>query len=456
MTIPRKGLPRRTFLKGLGAAIALPMLDAMAPSWSFGATATGAAATGAAKKAATRLAFVYVPNGIVMNNWTPAVEGSAFEYSPILKPIEAFRDRTLIISGLMDQNGNALGDGGGDHARAGASFLTGAHPRKTGGSDIFVGISADQVVAQAIGGQTRLPSLEIGLDDNRTVGHCDSGYSCAYTNSISWRTPTAPLPPEASPRLLFERLFGDFDTSLDAQTRLRRAKYRKSILDMTRDESGRLAGNVGASDRRKIDEYLTTIREIEKRIQQAEHDDRPQFIPTIEKPAGIPADFAEHARLLYDLQVLAFAADLTRVATMVVGREGSVRTYEQIGIPDPHHPLSHHRNNPASLEKLTRINAYHVELFSYFLEKMAKTPDGEGSLLDHSMILYGCGISDSNRHLHENLPIAVVGGGNGQLAGGRHIRVDEDTPVANLFLSLMDRMGVRQETFGDSTGRVEL
>lgn len=447
MNIPRKHLPRRTFLKGVGAAIALPFLDAMIP------VRLGAAPL-AGKKPPLRLAFVYVPNGIVMNNWTPATEGADFDYPRILKPIEKFRGQTLIISGLMNHNANALGDGGGDHARAGASFLTGAHPRKTGGADILAGISADQVAAQAIGSATRLPSLELGLDDSRIVGHCDSGYSCAYTNSISWRSPNTPMPPEVNPRLVFERLFGDADTGLDAATLARRARYRASILDLTLGETKSLAARLGASDRHKVDEYLDSIREIERRIQMAEQDNR-AIPPGMDKPAGIPIEFADHARLMYDLQALAFQADLTRVVSMVVGREGSVRTYEQIGIPDPHHPLSHHRNNPESLEKLTRINTYHVGLFAHFLEKLQATPEGDGSLLDHSMIVYGCGIADSNRHTHEKLPVMVLGGG-GTLKTGRHMDEKNDTPVTNLYLSLLDRMGVERDQLGDSTAKLEI
>lgn len=445
MIVTRKQLDRRTFLRGAGAAIALPMLDAMRPA--FAATA--------GSKSPVRMSFVYVPNGIVMDNWTPKTAGANFEYTRILKPLEPFRDQTLVISGLMDHNANALGDGGGDHARAAASFLTGAHPKKTGGADIHVGVSADQVAAQSLGAETRLPSLELGLDDSRVVGHCDSGYSCAYTNSISWRTANNPLPPEASPRTIFERLFGDVDTSLDAQTRARRARYRKSILDMTRDETRRLSSTLGAPDRRKIDEYLDSIREIERRIEKADSDGR-QIAPPIERPAGIPAAFADHAALLFDLQWIAFQTDLTRVTTMVIGREGSVRTYDEIGVSEPHHPLSHHRNLPDALEKLTKINTFHAELFAKFIARLKSTPDGDGTLLDRSMILYGCGIADSNRHTHEKLPILVVGGGNGTLHGGRHLALDKDTPVSNLFLAMLDRMGVKQERFGDSTGKLEI
>jgi hypothetical protein len=422
------------------------MLDAMVPAF---------AAPGNAAAAPVRTSFVYVPNGIVMDNWTPKTVGTAFDVPRTLKPLEPFRDRMLVISGLMDNNANALGDGGGDHARAASSFLTACHPKKTGGSDIQVGISVDQVIAQAASAETRLPSLELGLDDSRLVGACDSGYSCAYSNSISWRTPTTPLAPEANPRVIFERLFGDVDTSLDAATRARRARYRKSLLDMARDETQKLSGTLGTSDRRKIDEYLDSIREVERRIEKAETDGR-HITPSMEKPAGIPPVFAEHAKLLFDLQFVAFQTDLTRVATTVIGREASVRTYEEIGVSDPHHPLSHHRNMPESLEKLTKINTFHVQLFSQFIARLRETQDGEGTLLDHSMILYGCGIADSNRHTHEKLPIVVMGGGNGTIATGRHMALKEDTPMANLFLAMMNRTNVRRDTFGDSTGVLEI
>jgi hypothetical protein len=446
MIVTRKHLPRRTLLKGFGTMLALPLLDAMTPAF---------AAPGRLAKRATRMSFVYVPNGIVMDNWTPKAAGAGFEFSRILKPLEPFRDHTLVVSGLMDNNANALGDGGGDHARAASSYLTAAHPKKTGGADIHVGVSVDQMTAEVAGSETRLPSLELGLDDSRVVGHCDSGYSCAYTNSISWRTPTTPLPPEASPRTVFERLFGDVDTSLDAATRARRERYRKSLLDMTREETRSLAATLGPADRHKVDEYLDAIREVEQRIEKAEKDGR-NIVPSIEKPAGIPVEFAEHARLLFDLQAIAFQADLTRVATTVIGREGSVRTYDEIGISDPHHPLSHHRNNPEALEKLTRINTFHMELFAHFIARLKATPDGEGTLLDHSMVLYGCGIADSNRHTHERLPVVVMGRGDGSLQSGRHLALKDDTPIANLYLAMMARMGLQKERFGDSTGRLEI
>lgn len=444
MIITRKHLPRRTFLKGMGAAVALPLLDAMTPAL---------AAPSLAKKASARLAFVYVPNGIVMKDWTPKGTGQDFEITRILKPLEALRQDIFLLSGLADHNGNALGDGAGDHARAGASFLTGVHCKKTMGADIQAGISADQVAAQFIGAQTRFPSIELGCEDSRTVGNCDSGYSCAYTNSLSWRTPTTPMPPEINPRMTFERLFGTEDLSLDPTTRARRAEYRKSILDLVREDTQKLVGTLGQADRRKIDEYLFGVREIEKRIASAEKDNR-QVQPTIEKPAGIPITFTEYAKLTFDLLALAFQADLTRVSTLVLAREGSMRVYPEIGIPDPHHPLTHHRNNDEWIEKVVQINIYHTQLLAYFLNKLKSTPDGDGTLLDHSMIVYGSGLGDGNRHTHEDLPILLAGRGDGSLRPGRHLVYERKTPMTNLYLTLLDRMGVQPEKIGDSTGKI--
>jgi hypothetical protein len=446
MIVTKKHLDRRTLLRGIGSALALPFLDAMTPAFAGPATKPGSG---------LRMAFVYVPNGVVMENWTPKVAGSDFEFTRILQPLAPFREHTTIVSGLMNHQANALGDGGGDHARAGASFLTGAHPKKTGGSDIRAGVSVDQLAAKRLGGDTRLASLELGLDDSRVVGHCDSGYSCAYSNSISWKSESTPLPPEASPRIVFERLFGDIDTSIDAATRARRAKYRRSLLDSTLDETHRLSESLGASDKRKVDEYLTSIREVESRIQRTESDTR-QIEPPVEKPSGIPAAYADHAKLLFDLQAIAFQADLTRVASMVMGREGSVRTYDEIGVSEPHHPLSHHRNLPDALEKLAKINTFHVDLFAQFVAKLKATTDGDATLLDRCLIVYGCGISDSNRHLHDNLPVAVVGKGNNWLPGGHHVRFEKPVPVTNLYLSMLDRAGVQIDSFGDSTGKLVL
>jgi hypothetical protein len=446
MIVTRKHLSRRTLLKGLGTAIALPMLDAMTPAL--------ASLGGEKKKHAVRLAFVYVPNGIVMEEWTPQGTGKNFEFTRILKPLERFRQDLFVLSGLDDHNGNALGDGAGDHARAGASFLTGVHCRKTAGADIQNGISADQVAAQMVGKDTRLPSLELGCEDSRTVGNCDSGYSCAYTNSISWRGPTTPMPPEVNPRMAFERLFGTADLSLAPEVRARRAKYRQSILDLVQADTQKLVGSLGASDRRKVDEYLLAVREIEQRIEKAEKDNR-DIRPAMEKPAGIPITFQEYVKLMFDLQVVAFQADVTRISTLMVGREGSMRSYPEIGIPDPHHPLTHHRNQADWIEKVARINCLHTEMFAYFLERLKTTRDGDGTLLDHSMIVYGSGLCDGNKHSHENLPVLLAGRGDGSLEPGRHVVHKPGTPMTNLYLTLLDRMGVQAEKIGDSTGRVE-
>jgi Protein of unknown function (DUF1552) len=446
--ITRKHLPRRTFLQGMGTAIALPMLDAMTPALASITT------PGAHAKAPVRLSFVYVPNGIVMKDWRPKGIGKEFEFTRILKPLEAFREDLFVLSGLDDHNGNALGDGPGDHARAGAAYLTGVHCKKTAGADIRNGISADQIAAQELASKTRFPSLELGCEDSRTVGNCDSGYSCAYTNSISWRGPTTPMPPEVNPRMAFERLFGTVDYSLDPQIRARRMRYRKSILDLVREDTQKLVGRLGTADRRKIDEYLSAVREIEQRIESAEKENR-ELKPTIDKPAGIPIDFPDYAKLMYDLQVVAFQTDLTRVATLMIGREGSMRVYPEINIPDPHHPLTHHRNNADWIEKVAQINCLHVDLFAYFLKKLRSTPEDEGTLLDNSMIVYGSGLSDGNRHTHEDLPVLLVGRGGGSLKPGLHIVYPKGTPLTNLYMTLLDRMEVRPEKIGDSTGKVE-
>jgi hypothetical protein len=443
MIITRKHLHRRTFLKGVGAAVALPMLDAMTP------------ALAAPPKAPVRWATLYVPNGVVnIDWWRPKGEGRNFEFSRLLKPLESLREDIFVLSGLDDHNGNALGDGPGDHGRAGASFLSGVHCKKTAGADIQAGVSADQVGAQAIGSQTRFASLELGCEDSRTVGNCDSGYSCAYTNSISWRTPTTPNPPEVNPRMAFERLFGTADLSLSPEVRARRAGYRKSILDLVREDTRKLTGSLGTNDRRKMDEYLYAVREIEQRIEKAEKDER-AFTPNMEKPAGIPINFTEYVGLMCDIQLLAFQADLTRISTLMFAREGSMRVYPEIGINDPHHPLTHHRNNADWIEKVAQINVYHVELVAKYLKKLKETKDGDGSLLDHSMIIYGASICDGNRHNHENLPIILAGRGDGSLQPGRHIIYPKGTPITNLYLTLLDRMGVNAEKIGDSTGRVE-
>jgi hypothetical protein len=445
-TVIGKHLQRRTFLRGLGTAIALPLLDAMSPAF--------AAPSVAKAKAPCRMAFTYVPNGIIMKDWTPAAEGANFEFLRTLEPMKPFRDDMILMSGLMQNGGRALGDGPGDHARAASSYLTGAHPRKTAGADISAGISVDQIAAQKIGSQTRFASIELGCEDGRLVGNCDSGYSCAYSNSLSWRTASTPMPPEVNPRMVFERLFAGVDTTETPAARAKRERYNKSILDFVMDDTQQLQGNLGPTDRRKLDEYLYAIREVEKQIEAAERTAKDQPMPTLEVPAGVPVEFADHARLMFDLQAIAFQADLTRVATFMMGREGSNRTYREIGVSEAHHGLSHHRNNPEWIEKLSKINRFHMDQFAYFIEKLKSIPDGDGTLLDHVMVVYGSGISDGNRHLHHDLPVMLVGGG-GKFKGGRHLVYKQETPMANLFLTMLDRMGVKPESIGDSNGKLE-
>jgi Protein of unknown function (DUF1552) len=446
MSVSRKGLSRRTFLRGLGGCVALPLLDAMAPALC--------SAAGQQPRPPIRLAFIYAPNGVTMSHWKPVAAGRDFAYPRILSPLEPFRQDVLVVSGLDHNQANAMGDGGGGHARAGATYLTGVHCKKTMGSDIRGGVSVDQIVAQELGRQTRLASLELGCEDTRMVGNCDTGYSCAYTSSIAWRTPTLPMPPETNPRLVFERLFGTDDPNMDPRLRARRLLYRRSILDTVGDQAQQIVGALGAADRRKVDEYLTAIREIEKRIQGAEN--KPQTRPDLDKPAGIPEAFVDHLRLMFDLQILAFQADLTRVSTLMIGREGSLRTYPEIGIPDSHHPLTHHRQNREFIEKVTQINAYHVRLFStYYVAKMKSIAEGDGSLLQNCMVCYGSGLSEGNSHNPLDLPVLLVGQGGGGLRTGRHVVYPRGTPMTNLFLTLLDRMGVRPEKVGDSTGRLE-
>jgi len=442
MIITGKHLHRRTFLRGIGAAIALPMLDAMQPAFA------------AVTEPPVRLAFTYIPNGVTMKAWKPATTGADYELTRILQPLERFRNDLFVLSGLDHHNAESLGDGGGDHARAGACYLTGVHPKKTAGADIQSGISVDQIAAKALDSTTRLSSLELGCEDSRTVGGCDSGYSCAYTNSISWRAPQTPMPPETNPRVVFERLFGDQDFTLTPEARARKAAQRKSILDLVNNRAQRLAQDLGPADRHKVDEYLTGIRELEQRIALAEKDQH-QFTPDMETPAGIPAAFSDYVKMMYDLQVLAFQSDATRVSTMLFGREASVRTYGEIGVSDPHHPISHHRNMPETIEKITKINTYHTSLFAYFLEKLRSTKDGDGSLLDHSMIVYGGAICDGNSHSHWDLPVLLAGRGDGQLKPGRHIAYPKGTPMTNLYLSLLERMNVKMDRLGDSTGQLE-
>ena len=439
-----KQLSRRTLLRGIGVSIALPMLDAMTPAFAAPARASAA-------KSPLRMAFTYVPNGIIMKDWTPATDGAVFDLPRTLEPLAPFRKDMLVLTGLTQNTGRPLGDGAGDHARAASTFLTGVHPKKTAGADIQVGISADQVAAAKVGDATRLPSIELACEDGRLVGGCDSGYSCAYSNSISWRTANTPNPPEINPRAVFERLFGA--SAEDPAARLKRHKYEQSILDAAMEDTRRLEGNLGRTDRRKLDEYLSSVREIERRIEAAERDNK-EITPTMEKPDGFPADFADYVRLMFDLLLAAFQTDSTRIGTFMIAREGSSRPYREIGISDGHHPLTHHRGNPEWIEKIAQINKYHMEQFAHFVAKLKATPDGDGSLLDHTMIVYGSGISDGNRHLHNDLPVLLVGGGNGWLKSGRHVTYPAETPMNNLFMSMLDRMGVQTETLGDANGEL--
>jgi hypothetical protein len=441
MIVTRKHLARRSFLRGLGATIGLPFLDAMTPAFAGTAGA----------KPAVRMAFVYVPNGIIMDRWTPAAEGPGFEFSPALKALEPFREKTLVLSGLAQVQGRALGDGAGDHARAGATWLTGAHPKKSE-YDIHAGISADQIAAKEFGRATQLASLELGLESPSLAGDCDSGYSCAYTNTIAWRDPTTPLPVEINPRAVFERLFGDGDTT-DPAVRLASLKEQGSILDYIRDDVGRLSPGLGARDKGKLEQYLEAIRDIERRIQKAEEQNASVKVPVVERPAGIPEEFEDHAKLMMDLLTIAFQADMTRVVTFMMAREGSTRSYRTIGVTEGHHPLTHHAGDQEKIEKVAKINALHVQTFSYLLGKLQSTQDGEGSLLDHSMVVYGSSISDGNAHTHHDLPI-VLAGGAGQIRGGRHVTYPKETPMNNLLISLLGKAGVPAEKLGDSTGQL--
>jgi hypothetical protein len=436
--ITRKHISRRAVLRGIGAAIALPAFDAMFP-----AMATPAAAP-------RRLAVVYVPNGIIMKDWKPAGTGADFEFTRILKPLERFRQDVTLLSGLANHAAEKARGGG--HAKATGSFLSAAPPKYTAGPDVHAGVTFDQLIAQHWGKDTRVPSLQLGCEDSRMVGNCDTGSSCAYTNTLSWRNADTPLAVEVNPRSVFERLFGTVDPSLTADVRARRALYRKSILDRTREDAQRLMTELGAADRRRLDEYLTDIREMETRIAAAEKD---PITPPSEKPSGIPFEYKEYVKLMFELQAIGFQSDLTRVSTMMLGREGSVRTYPEIGVPDPHHPLTHHRGHPDFIERVARINTFHVDLFSAFLDRLKATRDGDGTLLDHSTVLYGSALSDGNAHSNVDLPLVVAGHGGG-VKGGRHIASEAGTPVANLFVELMNASGVETEHFGDSTGRVDL
>jgi hypothetical protein len=440
-----KHLPRRAFLHGIGITMGLPFLDAMTPAF---------AAPAASRKPPTRLGFIYAPTGIDMRYWRPEAAGADFEFLRILKPLEQYRSDVLLVSGLAHHNGEALADGGGDHGRASASYLTGVHPKKTEGADLRCGISVDQIAAAQIGKDTTLASLELGCEDGRQVGNCDTGYSCAYTNNLSWRSESQPLPPEVNPRTVFERLFGDGDPGESAKSRAARQADSRSVLDLVMEQSRVLSGTLGGSDQRKLDEYLSSVREIESRIQKTERES--VHIPAnFEKPAGVPLNYAEHARLLFDLLVVALQTDSTRVVTFMMAREGGMKPYPEIGVPEAHHSISHHRNDPVLMEKCAKINCYHLEQFAYLVGKMKNTPDGDGSLLDHSVLVYGSGLADSNRHEHFNLSTLIVGNAGGRIRTGRHLVFEKATPMSNLHLSLLDCVGVQADKFGDATGRLE-
>ena len=441
--ITRKSLPRRTFLRGLGTAVGIPFLDAMAPAF----------AASTMPDPPVRMAFFYLPNGMIMDAWNPTYDdGSLRELPRTLKALEPYRADTLHLGNLTHNTGRALLDGAGDHGRCSGSYLTGIQVKKSL-VDIRAGVSFDQIVASQIGGRTRFPSLELGMDDARQAGDCDSGYSCAYTNNLAWKSETQPLPPVLNPRVLFERLFGS-GQPMTAEERRRQSKYRRSILDFVTDDTHRLEASLGPTDRRKLDEYLSAVREVERQIEHAESDNR-QIDPHMEKPYGVPADFAEHFKLMSDMIAIAFQADLTRVVTFLVTREGTSRPYRELGIPDGHHPLTHHRNQAELMEKVRRINEYHVQQFAGFVEKMKASKEGERSLLDNSMIVYGAGLSDGNAHLHEDLPTLILGRGGNYFKTGRRVLARRETPMCNLFLTMMDRMGLPVEQFGDSTGRLD-
>ena len=446
MIITKIHLPRRTFLRGVGATLALPVLDSMVPALS----PLRASAAAPVK----RLGIVYVPNGIVMEQWTPETTGSGFAMRPVMESFEPFRDQLIVVSGLANKHGDALpGEGAGDHARAAGAFLTGVHPKKTAGADIRSGISMDQIAARELAQETQLASLELSLDSKEPLGACDPGYSCVYANTLNWLGETTPLPMENNPRVVFERLFGGSGTT-DVDARRARMQEDGTILDAVAAKLARLRGTLGGRDRAKLDEYTEAIRDVERRIRLAEQQGLTDLSIVMDQPPGIPSTFGEHAKLMFDLQVLAYQADLTRVITFMVAHETSNRAYPEINVSDAHHPLSHHGGDKEKIAKLIDVNSYHAELFAYYLDRLAKTQDGDGSLLDQSMIMYGGGMSNGNVHDHHKLPVAVVGGGAGSLEGGRHINYDDDPPITNLYLSLLAKLGVWPETIGDSTGEL--
>jgi Protein of unknown function (DUF1552) len=439
MFIAKKAIARRTFLRGAGATLALPLLDAMIPA------ATALARTPA--KPQPRLGFVFIPMGCDEARWTPPGQGVLGELSPILAPLAPVKDQVTVITNTRLQNAYP-----GTHDTSNSAFLSAAFSKHTDSSDYFNGTTIDQIAAREIGRETQLASLELAMDLNPLAGVCNNGYSCVYQNCLSWSSPTTPLPSEAHPRVVFERLFGEGGTAAARQVGLRN---RGSLLDSFSVDIAKLKQRVGASDRARLDQYLESVRDVEREIQRAERASADTPTPDLERPVGVPAEFADHAKLMFDLQILAFRTDITRIATFQLTREQNNRTYPEIGVPDPHHPVSHHGNDPEKLAKIAKINTFHVSLFSDFLQRMKATPDGDGSLLDHSIYLYGSGMGNPSLHDHDNLPILVAGGAGTGLKGGRHIRYERAAPLANLHLTLLDRVGIHLDSFVDSTGKIE-
>ena len=447
MFITKKSLSRRTMLRGFGAALALPLLDAMVPALS-------ALAQTAARRV-RRLGIVYLPNGMAMPYWTPKDVGKDFTVTPVLEPLQRYRDRLVVVSGLTQRPPG--GEGGGNHAHASTKFLTGVVGRRAVAGqrgEIEAGMSMDQIAARELGRETELASLELGIDSRDFAGSCDAGFSCAYTNTIAWRSPTTPLPVENNPRAVFERLFGGDDTT-DRAARMVRLASDKSLLDSVTARVGDIQRTLNPADRHKLTEYLDAVRDIERRIQKAEQQSATD-LPVVDQPAGVPGRFGDHVKLMFDLQVLAYRTDLTRVISFMLGRELTSRTYTEIGVQDAHHPLSHHEDNPVKIATMSKINTYHAELFSSYLDSLAATRDGDGSLLDDTLILFGAGMSNSNAHAPNDLPLALVSGDAAQLQGGRHLRFPLDTPVANLHLAILDKLGVPLDKLGDSTGKADL
>ena len=440
MMITRKSLPRRTLLKGLGAAIALPLLDAMVPAMTAQADTVANAAR------LRRISYIYMPMGCDISRWTLPGDDLS-ELSPTLSPLAPMRQHVTAISNMEIRNAYP-----GTHATSNCSFLSCATAKRTESTDYFLGTTVDQIAAQQIGQQTQLPSLELSMDLMATVGQCDNGYACVYQNNLSWSSPNTPLPSEAHPRTVFETLFGEGGSSAARQAAL---KKRASLLDGIGQEITRLQNTLGPADREKIGAYLDSVREVERRIQQAEANAKENPLPDLDRPMGVPAAYADHAKLMFDLQLLAFQGDITRVTTFQLARETSNRTYPEIGVADPHHPLTHHGNDPEKIAKVAKINQFHVSLFADFLQRLQQTKEGDGTLLDHSLLLYGSGMGDPNVHDHLNLPILVAGGAAGHMRGGRHIRFSEPTPMANLHLTLLNKVGVRLDSFADSTGQME-